>query len=278
MQRAPSVATTSRPPASISNLCQALKRSQKQGAGECCGHVVDKKSSRKFDVFPLFNIDDPDSGIWSMVSLGAILEGKDAGDGNQHSTLTYLDRLRLAWTVASSVVQLQSTPWLESPPTHNDIFLIRQSDSTLRKEAFVLKQFSNTTGPITCAATIACAATPVTAAARNPVLVALGVLLIELILGQPIQKLCPGFGVTPPGTNRYDLGGLDDRNLTLVLDKVNTLGGSNYHSAVRRCISHDFDFGDILRRGREDEMMRQNAAFFDVIGLLERDMEVAATI
>lgn len=271
MQRAPSMAATSHPPASISNLCQALKRSQKQGAGECCGHVKDKNSSRRFDVFPLFDMDNPDTGIWSMVSLGAILDG--ASDGNQPNTLTYLDRLRLAWTVASSVVQLQSTSWLESPPTHNDIFLIRQSDSTLRKEAFVLKKFSNTTGPITYAATIACAVTPVTAAARNPVLVALGVLLIELILGQPIQKLCPS-----PGPSRYDLGGLgNDRNLMPILDKVNTVGGSNYHSAVRKCISHDFGFGDI-RRGREDEMTRQNAAFFDVIGLLERDMDVVATI
>lgn len=271
MQQAPSMAATSHPPASISNLCQALKRSQKQGAGECCGHVKDKNSSRRFDVFPLFDMDNPDTGIWSMVSLGAILDG--ASDGNQPNTLTYLDRLRLAWMVASSVVQLQSTPWLESPPTHNDIFLIRQSDSTLRKEAFVLKKFSNTTGPITYAATIACAATPVTAAARNPVLVALGVLLIELILGQPIQKLCPS-----PGPSRYDLRGLgNDRTLMPILDKVNTVGGSNYHSAVRKCISHDFGFGDI-RRGREDEMTRQNAAFFDVIGLLERDMDVVATI
>jgi len=205
-----------------------------------------------------------------MVSLGAILDG--AGDGNQHSTLTYLDRLRLAWTVVSSAVQLQSTPWLASPPTRNDIFLIRQSDSTLRTEAFVLKQFSNTAGPI------ACVANPATGAARNPVLVALGVLLIELILGESIQKLCPGLVGTSPGPSRYDLGELgDDRNLMPILDKVNTLGGSNYHSAVRRCISHDFGFGDI-RRGGEDEMTQQNAAFFDVIGFLERDMEVVGTI
>lgn len=197
MQWAPSVAATSPPPVSISNLCQTLKRSQKQGAGECCGHVKDKNSSRRFEVFnPLFDMDNPDTGIWSMVPLGAILDGTNGG--NQHSTLTYPDRLRLAWTVASSVVQLQSTPWLESPPTHEDIFLIRQSDSTLRKEAFVLKKFSNTTRPI------ACAAAPVATAARNPVLVALGVLLIELVLKQPIEKLCPGFEITPPGPSRYD--------------------------------------------------------------------------
>ncbi|KAK0743627.1 hypothetical protein B0T18DRAFT_415589 [Schizothecium vesticola] len=270
MQWTPTVSASSRLPTSISNLCQALKRSQKQGAGECCGHVTDKMSSRKFDVFPLFNIDDEDSGIWSMVSLGTILDG--ASDGSQHNTLTYLDRLRLAWTVASSVVQLQSTPWLASLPTHNDIFLIQQRNSTLRKEAFVLKQFSNTAGPI------ACVANPATGAARNPVLVALGVLLIELILGQSIQRLCPGFVVTSPWPSRYDLSGLDDdRNLMPILDKVNTLGGSNYHSAVRRCIGHDFGFGD-LRRGGEDEMTQQNAAFFDVIGFLERDMEMVATI
>jgi hypothetical protein len=246
----------------MSNLCHALKRSQKQGAGERCGHIVDENSPvfRKFDVFPLDSIGDTDGGTWSMVPLGAILDGikKSTGVNKQVTcTLTYLDRLRLAWTVASGVVQLHSTPWLASPPTHNDIFLIRQNNNTLREELFVLKRFPDT-------ATAAAAVYP-----RDQALVALGVLLIELILGQPIERLCPGFVAT-----RVDLGGQgNDQALVQILDKVRTRSGLNYHSAVRTCM--DCVLGVIPRR-RDGRMKDLNEALLDVVGFLEQDMGFAA--
>ncbi|KAK1836524.1 hypothetical protein QBC39DRAFT_272703 [Podospora conica] len=269
MQWATTETAIPRKPANIGNLCQALRRFQKQlGTGESCGYVKDNNSPvfRRFDVLPLGG-EDAESGIWSMVSLRDVLCG--TGDDNRNSiirsqhALTFRDRLHLAWKVASSVAQLHSTPWLANPPTHDDIFLARDNNNIiLGKEAFVLKQFSNAAEPrVTSAATSATeAATTVlsaskTATSRNPELVALGVLLIELILGQPIDPLD------------------DYQTLMPILDKVNTLGGSNYHSAVRRCIfSYDFSLGEMNGAGGDSDKMQQTAAFFDVITFLERDI------
>lgn len=280
-QWTPTATTSVHPPSNISNLCQALRRSQKQGAGECCGHVIDNTSPvfRKFEVFPLNSLDDADSGTWSMVPLGAVLgaatsQGSSLNGGTQHTPLTYLDRLRLAWTVASSAVQLQNTPWLSRPPTHNDIFLIRQDNEILRRDAFVLKRFPDKEGPTECGRTTA----PAPTTASSTVLSALGVLLIELIIGQTIETICTGSGANSGTSTQYDLGRLGEyRTLTRILDRVNTLGGSNYHSAVRRCIKQNFYLGETSMNG-DDEMAQQNAAFFEVIGFLEQDMEIGAAV
>ena len=106
---------------------------------------------------------------------------------------------------------------------------------------------------------------PATGAGTKPALLALGVLLIELIIGQPMEGLCPGSAA----------GLLDDyQTVAKLLDRVNTMGGANYHSAVRTCIRQDFYLGEVGKD--EDGMTQQNAAFFDVIGHLERDMEMVA--
>jgi hypothetical protein len=187
--------------------------------------------------------------------------------------LTYLDRLRLAWTVASSVVQLQDTPWLDSPPTHNDIFLVQQDDGMLRQDAFVLRSFPDRTGPAGCGRI----ANQATATGREQALLALGVLLIELVLRQPMDRLCAGSGVNLRGSTPSVTAFLRDyQTITKLLDRVNTLGGRNYCSAVRACIWQELCYREV---GRDDDgITQQNAAFFEVIGHLERDMEMVAAM
>jgi len=86
-------------PKSISDLCQAIRNSRKQGVGECCGQILDTSTyhlPRAYEVYPLGSLSD--NGDWSLVSLGFVLNG-DAG-----SALTYGDKLRLAWVITSSVL------------------------------------------------------------------------------------------------------------------------------------------------------------------------------
>ena len=103
-------------------------------------------------------------------------------------------------------------------------------------------------------------------AIRNPMLFALGVLLIELCLGKPMEEL--------KRTDEKISG--DSSNPTLdwvaadrLVEDVYDEGGSRYGDAVRRCIRCDFD-----QRGTslEDEGF-QHAVYEGVVLLLEDDLK-----
>jgi hypothetical protein len=86
---------------------------------------------------------------------------------------------------------------------------------------------------------------------RNPTLFALGVLLIELCLGKPLEELKLPTELNADGSTSplFDWTTADR-----LVEDVYLEGGSRYGDAVRHCVRCDFD-----RRGAslEDEDFRQ---------------------
>ena len=234
-------------PGKIANLCQTVRNARKLGAGECGGHITDgsRTPCLEYGVYPS---GDPDVGSdWCLVSLKDVL----AGEAGLSPPLLYGDKLQLAWIITSSIVQLQGTPWLPGTLTHDEIFLVKKDGIFLYREVFVMRHFPG-----------AESRGPTQQVAAYPTTLALGILLIELILGQTMEKVHPETD-SVAGCHPWDKISSYEAARQL-LDKINTFGGPNYHSAVSRCI-----------KGNLYDGLNSIDVFSGVLGLLEKDLELA---
>jgi len=233
------------------DLCKKIGRTRSEQAAECYGIIPDRLCKRK----RCYVVHHPVSttttgenrGAGKMVSLRDILEG-----GRGLEPMTYRDRLQLAVFVTSSVLQLYKTPWLSEMPTSRDIFFLRGDGSPSYGRVFVMAG-SGVSG----------VSAPAFPMIRNPTLLALGILLIEIIRGQTIDSLRSpneAFGVG---------GGLlaDYVTARRLLNEVYQ-ASSNYGSAVRRCIDGEFE-----RQSLDlDDVDFQQEVYSRVVALLEEDL------
>ncbi|KAK5662143.1 hypothetical protein OQA88_8048 [Cercophora sp. LCS_1] len=238
------------------DLCGKLHKTEKQAAVDTYGTIADTvpQARRKYSIHPT---PEP-SGAWRVVSLRQILDHKD-----QFPPLSYRDRLRLAVTISSSVLQLYSTPWLPPILTSQDIFFIQKApeqqsyfpNPAMYWHPVVLKQLPDkeVKPPVDKSAGIT---------ERNPSLLSLGCVLIEVILGKTLDSKRS----TPPsaGTNLLS----DYVTAQSLMDEVR-MKSSNYETAVARC----FD-GKLHRQkcGLEDGDLCQEV-YSGVVALLEKDLE-----
>ena len=124
----------------IVNLCQVLRKSQELGAGECCGHITDDSRS-PCPMYEIHSSGDADVGsVWCLVSLRDVR----SGEAGLSPPSLYGDKLRLAWVISSSVLQLQDTPWLPGTLTYDEIFLVKKNDILFYHDVFLLRRFPET--------------------------------------------------------------------------------------------------------------------------------------
>lgn len=241
----------------VLDLCEKLRQSQKQAAGATYGTLVDQypPTPRSYSVSPTSTTED--SGTWSVVSLRDILEHK-----TRFPPLSYRERLRLAVVISSSVLQLHGTPWFPTALTTRHIFFIGKKnppDLTMYQHPVALRHLpeDQTTPP-------AADQTGPALAGRDPTLLSLGYVLIEVILGRTLDSASGG---------RADDGG-DDPMARYVaaqglMEEVR-LKSTNYWAAVARCV----DDGELHARGcgLEDGELCQSV-YARVVALLEEDLK-----
>lgn len=154
--------------------------------------------------------------------------------------LGWRDKLRVAVKLTSGVLQLYKTPWLNEKWTERDVLFLHRPGtptSSMFEHPFVRCKLSPTSHqdalsqPIKAYRVI-----------RNTTLYVLGVILVELCFGQPIQKLqivedlrCEGTpGVTWCTANRL-----------IETKEIENFAGWRYAEAVRHCIWCDFGVVDV---------------------------------
>ncbi|KAG9503661.1 hypothetical protein J7337_003612 [Fusarium musae] len=204
----------------ISNLCEAMQTMGKRKQGERCGHIQHcyMTQTQKYDVYTLECLGSCDE--WSLVPLKEVL---------QDPALLYGDKLRLAWMIACGVLQMQGTPWVADIPRSEDIFIAQKGGVHQFQHVFVLRHFPEY--PRVNA----------TASPTNPFMLYLGILLIELILGQSIATLDSAQNQTlEHGLPRHIL---DYEAANKLLGRVMMTGGSGYYNAVERCLRSDMQIG-----------------------------------
>lgn len=242
------------------DLCEKLRQSQKRAAEDTFGTLMDQlpQTTRRYSIHPSPSADD--SRSWSIVSLRDVLEKKD-----QFPPLSYRDRLRLAVLISSSVLQLHGTPWLPSILTSRHIFFIQKnnipSPEMYRHPVLLRRLPDEEDHPAIDNTGIS--------AERNPTLLSLGCVLIEVILGKTLNSRC-----TPPADPKVSKNGA---GVDLMADYVTAQGlmnevrmkSSNYETAVARCVD-----GMLHRQhcGLENGDLCQDV-YSGVVVLLEKDLE-----
>ncbi|KAF2658683.1 hypothetical protein K491DRAFT_676272 [Lophiostoma macrostomum CBS 122681] len=245
-------------PSQIQHLCEAIAKLQQPQRDICIGYLMDTLHQRKHGIYPL---QPPGTQQhWESYSLGAVLNQT----ANINRRLTRHDKLRVAVDLASSVLQLYKTPWLDEQWGKEDVLFIRRPGApiaSLYEHPFVCRKFTSQSTAI--------ATTPASRAAcrviRNQTLFTLGILLIELWYGKPIEELQQPCDLDCQGTPGVTWCTAD----RLIETEFEFEAGKRYSDAVRRCIRCDFDRSDMSL----DNENFQKAVYQGVVALLERTLQ-----
>jgi hypothetical protein len=239
----------------IQDLCSAICMLQKPDRNVCLSLLASEYAKLKYGLLitPLPEPPcDPDS--WSVNSLRSVLEDKK---------FTRHDRLRLAITLASSVLQLHETPWLDENWGKDNIFFVEKSGKTMYDHPFVSQHFNRTTAP---------SATPIPAnmsrIIRNQTLYALGISLIELWYGKTMHELHKPEDGDLIGDLRVDLM-TEWSTADRLVDELYQEAGGKYSDAVRRCIRCDFD----RRASSLEDAAFQKAVYQGVVSQLKENFD-----
>jgi hypothetical protein len=176
---------------------------------------------------------------YELISLENLL-----AHGNR-SKLTRKQGYRLAVILASSMLQLQTTPWLTDQLAKKNIFFYQNGSDILADQPYIRHSFSSNisspkatpeqkpTQPTQPAPPFAIRNTT-----RNS-LVHLGILLLELCFGQPIEE-------QTDLRNQYLMDGKahNDTDFLTARDWVYAVGeeaGEEFEKAVKCCVQCNFD-------------------------------------
>jgi hypothetical protein len=250
-------ATTHPSAEQIEDLCRAFNKLQSPQRDLCIGYLLDGLKRKH----AIYLEPSPSQQQWAAYSLKEVL----AQTSKLHRRLTRHDKLKLAVDLASSVLQLYNTPWLEEQWGKDDVYFIHRpeaSSASVFEHPFVCRKFGAqvvSTAKTTTTSTTACRVI------RNQTLFALGILLIELWYGKPIEELqtvpdldCAGTpGVTWCTAER------------LVEHEMEFDAGKRYSDAVRRCIRCNFDSKETSLNNESFQQL----VYDGVVKLLEKTLQ-----
>ncbi|RYP64022.1 hypothetical protein DL769_006802 [Monosporascus sp. CRB-8-3] len=234
----------------IQDLCAAISTLQTPQRDVCLSLLANEYAKQKYGILIYPSKEPPtDTDAWSISTLRSVLED---------SEFARRDRLRLAVTLSSSVLQLHETPWLHENWGKDDILFIKRSEKTAYHHPFVSHgigregQRSSTSTPPWIRRII-----------RNQTLYALGVSLIELWYGKPMSQLHkPEDG--PLGDSMTEFNTADR-----LVDELYNEAGGKYSDAVRRCIRCDFD----RRANSLEDIAFQRAVYEGVVAQLKENFD-----
>ncbi|KAK4165606.1 hypothetical protein QBC43DRAFT_315519 [Cladorrhinum sp. PSN259] len=164
----------------------------------------------------------------STVTLGTLLHG----DGS-HRPLTRRQRYSLALTVASSFLQLSGSPWIDSPLTKSDLVFLTDpgnTDKVLLEHPFVGRHFASFRGNNS---------PPLDADQAILGFESLGIVLLELCFGKPIEAHPSRLRISGPATGTVPSSAVAGFNLLVALEwlkDVTEEAGMDYSEAVAWCL------------------------------------------
>jgi len=160
----------------IKDLC--LRLSTKELC-HCLGYICDEK--QRHHMLRPAHVDELRVGDFSYISLASLLQGQSG------IRLTRHERYKVASILASSLLQLQSTPWLAERMEKNNIFFCRQDNRVFVDRPYIRHSFPSLKSCPPCSNAPAQISLPPRFIARSS-LSNLGILLLELCYGQPIEN------------------------------------------------------------------------------------------
>jgi len=166
------------------DLCTTLKIAR-EVRPPCYGQLVDTEhTKRQFKIYPV-EANAPDSDTWSTISLCHVL----AGDNGAHPLTGLETKVRLALAIASSVLQLSKTPWLPETLTSQSVHFFNRGGTCSYDHPFLLQSFPEPVSSPSLPTSTTGAGTGYPQLNQNTTLFALGILLLEIILGSTLDQL-----------------------------------------------------------------------------------------
>jgi hypothetical protein len=220
--------TAPRPPitppnARIEDLCRVLRTALARENGGYYGILVvpdsDNKPASMVSVFSADNV-GPGRTDWCLVSLRDVLTEEMLA-----RPLLHHDKVRLAWAITLAAIQLHDTPWLPGVLTLDDIFLAKEAGAISYHQVFVANKLPS-------GESLQCF--EMTDMLNRARMLALGGVLIELMTEQTLPAQYFNLLSKDPQDMWAYAGAF--QKATELLDRVNTLGGFYYYSAVNRCV------------------------------------------
>lgn len=241
-------------PRPVVDLCRAISELQKAVRVACLSLPERNLPDKKYKAYvypsklPLLETEQ-----WTVCSLRVAL--------HQTGQLDFCKRLELAVILASSVLQLHGTPWLEDDWSTDDIYLIKRAGAASYEHAFIVRKFDRSA--LTAREP---SSDLVIALIENQMLYALGVALIELCYQKTISELykdCDG----PRNTGNEDKDFLTThKTVKRLAVEIAGEAGTMYSDAVKRCIRYDFDRAE----QSDKDSWFQRAVFLGVVDLLKK--------
>ena len=232
--------------------CLGYLRQQQEDTRQCLGLYLSKQNApqSKPDVTSLGTLLSDQPNQLSVANLTAV--GKPP--------MNWGERLGLALTLASSVLQLYMTPWLQEYWDKNDIFINEACKKNIRQHSFVRRKFQAKTAEEVKESPCL----PIFI--QNKSIFALGIVLIELSLGQSLASM----RLPEDLENGQPTPWTDLVTANRLLEAVYGQAGTRYGDAVRRCIRCEFDHRNT---SLDDDGFRQ-AVYDGVVAPLEDDFRV----
>ena len=241
----------------IKDLCSAIYTLQKPQRDVCFSLLVNEIAKQKYGVhiYPMKQL-PPDTDAWLVSSLRTVLDD---------SEFARRDRLKLAVILASSVLQLHETPWLDDNWGKDSIFFVKRPGKAIYDQPFVSQHFNRTTQTATTGTTPSAMSRII----RNQTLYALGVALIELWYGKTLVELHKDVD-GPHNTGIPQVDSMTEYNTAdRLVDELYSEAGGKYSDAVRRCIRCDFD----RRASSLEDAQFQRAVYQGVVAQLKENYE-----
>lgn len=202
-----------------------------------------------------------DTSTLTVSTLANILD-----QGKTGRKLTNADAHRLAVPLASWMLRLHDTPWLLSTWGKSDITLIQQNGKVLAEHAFITQSLKSAArAPVASSAGQGAIATLLI---RNPTLFALGIVLIELCMGQTLDGLQQPDELNADGT-KHELSDFQTANRLLEMGEISDRFGQRWSDVVRRCIRCDLNQSKV---SLEDSAFR-SAVHNDIVAVLEKEYQ-----
>ena len=233
-------------PRIIDDLCHSLRSITKCEDESCVGRLEDEQSS--YSVYAVSRCAYQDVDATNLYDLLSQNQSPSTAVSNR---LTRKIRLQLAVILASTALQLHTTPWLDSS-WNGKIINFHQG---ALNHPYISKVFAKATPtqPIE---------KPTLGPVRNQTLFALGILLLELSTGKPLDSF-----KDPQNSGPFE----EFVTASQVLQAISEEESSNYYEAAQACVFCNFR-GSAKDLNLANDVFRQ-AFYEDVVVPLEEDLK-----
>jgi hypothetical protein len=233
------------PVAQIACLCKAIRNTQNlSGFLGFLSHPFQKQGA-SITMTPAISAD-----ARLPLTLGSLLSSKQKSEATRSELrrLSREQRLKVAVTLASTVLQLYESPWLDEMWGKNEICFfpngLDEDNYACIGDPYVSRSFVSPTAKKLSKQSVDTAADQFASSQIiNNTLFALGIMLIELCLNRPFEDLHLA-AESQRSKNQLDSIATNYRIIKNAIDDVYAEGGTQYGYVVQRCLRCEFGVQD----------------------------------